>query len=111
MTVAVVGTFVRSDISPKTSEPPRPLKARPFFETFTLPSATTKNCRPRSPSRIIVLPAGMSISSAIIAISASWLFVQPENSGTRFRSSIFAFLRSMPMALLVRGGSDRECVV
>src|SRR5262245_45602281 len=56
------------------------------------------NSQPPVPCRVRLRASGRSSSSASIAISPSSRFEHPANSGTRLRSSIFAFLCSIDSA-------------
>ena len=94
VTVAVRGRLLTSAISPKKSPAPIVFTLRPLRRTSAVPSMSTKNSRPGSPSVVSTLPSGMSISSATRATLPSSLFEQWAKSGARLRSSILASRRS-----------------
>jgi hypothetical protein len=94
VTLAVRGSFVISEISPKKSPSP---SVRSFLfprVTSAVPLTITKNSRPAAPSWASSLPSLKSISSAIRPISSSSLPEQREKSGTCLSSFVFAFFRS-----------------
>ena len=94
VTVAVRGSFVISEISPKKSPSE---SVRSFFlprVTSAVPSTITKNSRPCAPSRASSLPSLKSSSSAIFPIASSSGPEQRAKSGTCFKSFCFAFFRS-----------------
>src|SRR5581483_7830887 len=92
--VAERGAFMIRAISP--NQPPGPSSAilRPRRVILTVPSTSTKNSRPGTPSLMRVRPASRSSSSASDPICASCRFEQARNSSTRESSSSFTFLRS-----------------
>src|SRR5262249_35112865 len=82
-------------ISPMKSPGPSSLTTRPLRTTSASPWTRTMNSKPPAPSRVRLRAAGRSSSSASEAIAPSSRCEQEEKSGTRFSSSILAFLRSI----------------
>ena len=95
LTVAVRGLPETRAISPTKSPGPSSLTTRTPRTTSASPSTRTMNSKPLAPSLVRSRPLGRSSSSASMAISSSSRREQRSNSGTRFSSSIFAFLRSI----------------
>src|SRR4029077_4952129 len=94
-TVAVRGLPETSAISPTKSPGPSSLTMRPLLTTSASPSMRTMNSKPPAPSRVRLRASGRWSSSASEAIAPSSRWEHDEKSGTRFSSSILAFLRSI----------------
>src|SRR3954452_6996678 len=107
-TVAVRGDSVSSAISPKKSPVSNVATRRPFRRASTVPSMSTKNSRPFTPSVISSEPAGWWSSSPSAEIWPSSLVVQLEKSGTARRSSTLALRRSFTRSILRDRGSGDE---
>ncbi len=108
VTVAVRGRSTTRAISPMKSPAPSSRIVCPPRVTATVPSATTMNSRPRSPSRISVAPSARSSSSASWATCWSSALEHPANSGTFRRSSVFASLWSIARSYECHG-RHRKC--
>src|SRR5579859_3007760 len=88
--VAVRGLPSTSAISPRKSPLPRVATTELPTSTRTVPSRTTKNSWPVSPSRVRTRPSATSISSASVPSCSSSRLPRPLKSGTRRSCSSFS---------------------
>src|SRR5437899_12048306 len=110
LTVAVRGLPETRAVSPTKSPGPSSLTTRTPRSTSASPSTRTMNSKPPDPSLVRFRASGRSSSSASAAIWASSRCEQRSNSGTRFSSSIFAFLRNIDrgtVSCMARSGATR----
>src|SRR5205807_622286 len=82
VTVAVRGPSSSRDISPKNEPAGIEPTLRPLIDASAMPSATTKNSSPASPSLVSTVPDGTRRSSATAARRPTSFLLRAENIDT-----------------------------